>query len=480
MITGGAPVLVVSNRAPVTFTHDGIRLSAGRRAGGVVTALGRVSADRPVTWIGTAAGEEDRSVAGQLRARGGLVRGGRLSVRFVDLPKDLYADYYAEFSSRVLWFVQHGLWSRRVGAEGPDRVRALFRRYLAVAEAFADVVAAEAHRPGRDPFVLAQDFHLYGLPRALRERLPGLLVSHFVHVPWPSPAVWREAIPDDVLAELTGALLGADVIGFQDQTSRRAFVGTVRLALGIESGGESLRAPDGRLVRLRVRPASIEPARLRPTPSRVAALRADPRRRIVRVDRVDPIKNVPLGFEAFALMLERHPEWAGRVRFLARLVPTRSAVPEYDRELRTAMASIDRLLRRFGPESVELIVRDDRGRALAELATADVVLVNSLADGMNLVAKETAALNPSGALVLSRRAGAWDALRCGALGIDPESVEETAEALHLALSMDEDERTRRASLMRRAVESWTSSDWAEAQLNDLAEVERERAGAAPP
>lgn len=444
----------------------------------MVTALRHLSRAREVTWIATAAGEDDRFVARRQRERGGRIGGEHLRLRLVDVEQALYEDYCGEFCNRVLWFAQHGLWRRRLEAESHARVRALFARYLEATRAFAEAVVAEAHRPGPTPLVLAQDYHLYALPRAVRARLPGVAISHFLHIPWPRTAELREALPDDVLGALIEGLLGADVVGFQDPASCANFADAAERLLGSAArvGAERVEHESGTTL-LRVRPVSIERAELRPNPTRAAELRADPRRLLVRVDRIDPIKNIPLGFRAYATLLERHPELVGRIRFIARLVPSRSTLFEYRNEAAAAQALAHEINRRFGAGSVEVSHAADRGRALAELAAADAVLVNSIADGMNLVAKEAAVLNDRLALVLSRRAGAHAELGEGAIGIEPESLESTVAGLEAALAMDEPERRRRSALLRAAVARWTSKDWTEALLGDLAEaVAARRAG----
>lgn len=470
VLTREESLLLVTSRAPVTFARQGSRLRVDRGAGGVVTALSHLSRATPVTWIAATAGTEDREVAAAQRERGGVLGSGRLTLRLLGIPEDLFADFYGAFCNRILWFVQHGLWSRRVDPEPAQRVRALARRYLEATRVFADAVSLEAHRPERSVAVMSHDYQLYGLPRLVRERLPGLPLVHFTHIPWPPLEVWRRALPDDVLATLLRGALAANVLGFQDEASRRAFAGCVDALLPEAETSAECVAYDGRRALLRVRPVSIDPRDLRPNEARARALREDRRMLVVRVDRADPIKNVPRGFRAFALLLERRPDLVGKVRFVARVVPSRVQLPEYAREWDEAMAAADAVNRRHGPGTIEIARRSDRGRALAELQAASVVLVNSVADGMNLVAKEAAVLSPRAAVVLSRAAGAYAELGEGAVGIDPLSVEDTASALERAIEMPDAERRRRAALMRAAVLRWTSRDWTRALMADLADA----------
>jgi trehalose 6-phosphate synthase len=467
---GQKRVLLVTNRAPTTFARRGDQLRVSRGAGGVVTALRHLVQAVPVTWIAVAAGEGDLLAARAQRERGGALGVGRLTLRLVPMTRDLLADFYGEFSNRVLWFVQHGIWPMRIDPENPERLRTLAQRYLAASGLIVDTVVREGHRPGYGRLALVQDYQLYAVPALLRRRLAGVLVSHFVHVPWPSLDTWRGALPDDVVGLLVRGLLGADVIGFQDERSRRQFAECVAALVPQARAGEEAVEHGGRRALLHVRPVSIDPTALRPRAERVR----DGRRLIVRVDRTDPIKNVPAGFAALSRLLEIRPEWVGKIRFIARVVPSRVTLAEYARERDEGRRLAAEVNERYGRGTIELIEKQDRGRALAELAAADVVLVNSRADGMNLVAKEAAVLNDRLALVLSRTAGSFAELADGALGIDPNDVQSTAQALDLALRMPERERRARAASMRAAVMRWTARDWIRAQLDDVAEADELR------
>jgi trehalose 6-phosphate synthase len=463
-------VILVTNRAPTTFARRGDRLRVSRGAGGVVTALRHLVRWLPVTWIAVASGEGDLVAAQRQPEHGGLLGTGRLTLRLTPIGRELFADYYGEFSSRVLWFLQHGLWGERIQAEDAARLRWLADRYARANAVVAEAVLRELHRPGHSRIVLLHDLHLYQVPSLLRGPLAGARLSHFVHVPWPGVAVWREALPDALTRTLVAGLLGADVVGFQDAASRTAFTECVATLFSEARVDPDAIVRSGRRTLLRVRPVSIDPSSLRPRAGWGERARSDGRLLVVRVDRADPIKNIPAGFAAFERLLERRPELAGRVRFLARLVPSRLGLPEYAREWERTVAWARRLNERFGDGTVVLHARSDRGRGLAELAAADVVLVNSRADGMNLVAKEAAVLNRRLALVLSRTVGAYAELGDAALGIDPNDVEATAAALGEALDMPEEERRSRADRASAAVRRWTARDWLRAQLDDLEEA----------
>lgn len=474
MRTQGGRLVVATDRAPITFTSAADRIRMTRGTGGVVTAVRDTALAQSVTWVASAVLPGDVMVARARLRDGALLGNGRLALRLIPMSVGLFDDYRTAFADRILWFIQHGLWPTRISPESPSRIRWLSSRYESAGRRFAEAIAVELHRPGHSGAVLIHDYQLYSVPALVRARIVGAHIAHFSHIPWPALPVWRAALPDDVIERLLRGLLAANVLHFQTQASADAFLSSVdELLPDVRVRGELVSQARGSVL-VRARAASVDPASLRPSRREVDRLRSDGRRLIVRVDRADPIKNIPAGFDAFERLLARCPELVGSVRFHARIVPTRVGVPEYARELARIREGARRINARFGADTVRLIERADRQRALAELAAADVVLVNSLADGMDLVAKESAVLGEHSALVLSRRAGAYEELAGGAIGIDPEDVEGTAVALRAALEMSPGETAARSSIMRERVLAWTAHDWLRAQLDDLSEATARR------
>jgi trehalose 6-phosphate synthase len=214
---------------------------------------------------------------------------------------------------------------------------------------------------------------------------------------------------------------------------------------------------------------------LRATPSieqyRRALEASDGVKTIVRVDRLDPSKNVADGYEAFDLMLQRNPKLRGKVRFLSFLVPSRDTIPEYVSYRERVFGLIDAINQKYGTPDwtpIEVFYEHNRLQALAALTLYDVLLVNSVADGLNLVSKEGPLLNErDGVLALSTTAGAYEELVCGAVAINPFDIVDTAAALEHALCMCAKDRRQRAASMREAIESHQTSDWLKQQLRDL-------------
>jgi trehalose 6-phosphate synthase len=280
-------------------------------------------------------------------------------------------------------------------------------------------------------------------------------------------------------------MLGADVLGFHHERWADEFLLCCR---ELTSAKVDLRRKtvelDGRRSVVRVYPISIDVRALRERAGQddVAAhrreLRRGSERLLLRVDRLEPAKNILRGFEAFEELLVRHPEWRERVRFLALLNPSRQAIPEYQAYAEDCARTVERIDAAHGTDGwipIEMAIEDDHARSVAGFLEYDVLLVNPVADGMNLVAMEGPALNRrQGVLVLSRQAGAFGRLGRHAVGVHPFDVGQTAEALHEALSMPDEERSRRATALRRTVGRLDPARWAEDQVRDLERVAAHR------
>src|SRR5450756_2361903 len=350
--------------------------------------------------------------------------------------------------------------------------------YRPVNNAFAEVLEREIAGVGR-PIILTQDYHLYLLPSLLGKRRPDVLIQHFTHIPWPVPDRWNSLLPF-IRRDLHIGLLGADVAGFQTQDSVNHFLHSCELfvpGVRVDYSQDTVWL-DGHRTRARAYPISVDPANLR----RLATLpetiahkqRLRPllgERTIVRVDRMDPSKNIALGFKAFGLLLERRPELIGKVRFLAFLVPSRETIPEYQRYAREVWTEVEQVNARFAEGDwmpIEVFYEDNRLQAIAGMALADVLLVNPVADGMNLVAKEGPLVSERNAvLVLSRSCGAYRQLAPGALGVEPADLDATADALEKALEMPRAERARRVSVLRALLDAEDLAWWVRSQLTDL-------------
>jgi trehalose 6-phosphate synthase len=492
--TGAAPefrnrIILASNRGPLEYHLDKSgRLEAEGGNGGVATALTSLVPLADFVWIASAMTEGDRRMARAGRHR---VEVGDHSCqqRFVALPRRMYRRYYGVFSNPVLWFLQHGLWDslRRANLGGQIR-RSWEQGYLPANRAFTQAIVDEVGNAATPPYVMVQDYHLYMCPRYVREMAPGVILQHFLHIPWPGPEAW-ENLPRDIVRSICDSLLSADVTGFQTDVSARNFALTCRHFLPDVTIDEAdgLIACGGRLTRVRTYPVSVDVERLRDQTLTLdfARYRRQLRRltgryTVVRVDRLDPSKNILGGLDAFELLLRRHPELVGEAKMLAFLVPSRSSVPEFRRHATQVWRRIDQINARFqraGWRPIEAYAENNYLQALAGMSLYDALLINSLADGMNLVSKEGPIVNErDGVVVLSTGVGSHRELAEGVLSVAPADIEGTADALWTALTMPEEERHRRAQRLRRIITRSDLRRWLDRQSQDLSDL----AGASSP
>jgi trehalose 6-phosphate synthase len=478
-------LIVVSNRPPVAFgqDEDGNRI-ARRGGGGLVTALRSLVALHDVTWVASAMTEEDRAVAAE--AGGEAIDeiahdGSPYRLRLVAHDEAAYDWFYNVVSNPTLWFLQHYLWDL---AHAPNLDRGLHlawdEGYVAVNANFADAVVAELEAEP-DAAVCFHDYHLYLAPRFVRTRRPDAALSLFIHIPWPEPDYWR-VLPEPIRVALHDGLLANDVVGFHTNRWRRNFL---RSCVDIvEAEGDFVDGTaeyDGRLVFATHHPISVDPSEFDELASSPEVLELErqlearrPEQLILRVDRTDPSKNVVRGFRAFERLLEDHPALHGKVGMLALLDPSRQDIPEYAEYLgaiQRAARAVNDHFQTEGWTPIELRIEDNFLEAVAAYKQYDVLLVNAIYDGLNLVAKEAALVNErDGVLVLSENAGAHEELAEWALTVNPFDVAGQAEALRTALEMPSPERRERLEGLRAHVREHDLAEWVDAQLADLDRV----------
>ena len=472
-------LVMASNRGPVEHWFDGEgRIRRRDAAGGVATALTSIARNEPVTWISSAAGEADRAVA--LLGRR-LPVGEESYARLIDLPDGVFEPFYNAFCNPILWFVQHSLADLLGGRDLAAAAEASWRDgYVPANHLFADAIIEELAGDGSGARVMLHDYHFYLAPRLIRIARPRVALQQFIHIPWPEPEAWR-ALPAALVVQICKGLLANDSVVFQTETSVENFLATCRAFLCkqaqvLEREGMVERAGGRTYVwsnPISVDVAELEAQRALPLLAeyRGALAAAEDVQTIVRVDRLDPSKNVAAGFEAFDLLLDRNPRLRGRVRFLAYLIPSRMEIAEYEDYAARVFALIEAINEKYGsPDWTPITVfhENNRLQAFAGLAEYDVLLVNSLADGMNLVSKEGPVLNErDGVLALSVTAGSYDELRHGAIALDPADIASTAAALATAIAMAPAERRQRAAALREAIAGHQLSDWLRQQLKDL-------------
>ncbi len=474
-------LIVVSNRGPVSYGRDtdGNRVTR-RGGGGLVTALRGLVRHHDVTWVASAMTDEDRAVAEEAGGRAFSETAGDGSayrVRLVVHDPVAYDRYYNVVSNPTLWFIQHYLWGL---AREPDVDLGLhtawYQGYEPVNRAFADAVVSELDElPGAAVFF--HDYHLYLAPRFVRQARPEALLAHFVHIPWAQTDYWH-VLPEHLRRDVHDGLLANDLVGFHTARWRRSFVRSSVDIAGATPVDDTTLSYGGRVVRVVNHAIAIDPGEFDELSGSEAVLEEEraieasrPEHLVVRVDRTDPSKNVVRGFRAFGVMLDYHPELHGRVSMLALLDPSRQDIPEYSEYLAAIQREARVVNDRFPREHwvpIDLQIADNFPQSVAAYKQYDVLLVNAIYDGMNLVAKEAPLVNRrNGVLVLSENAGAHEELGRWALTVNPFDVWGQAEAIYAALMMAGDERRERAEALRSYVREHPVERWIEAQLADL-------------
>jgi len=465
-------LIVVSNRGPVAYARDesGERV-AGRGGGGLATALRGLIARHDVTWIASALTDEDRVVAdesgGTLDEVGSDGSPYRLTLLAHD--PDAYDGYYNVVANPLLWFTQHYLYGLGESPVLGERFAAAWSQgYVRVNRSFADAVVAELDN-GDEATVFFHDYHLYLAPRFVRDERPEAMLAQFVHIPWPQSDAWT-VLPQEARAAIHDGLLANDVVGVHTERWRRNLCVSAAEVVGAERDAEGRLVHRGHATTVTSRPISVDCAEFDALAGSEPVLDAErqieatrPERLVLRVDRVDPSKNIVRGFTALGLMLDLHPEWRGRVSMLALLNPSREDVPEYAayrESIEREAAAVNDRHGSAGYRPVDVRIGDDFPFSVAAYKQYDVLLVNPVFDGLNLVAKEGPLVNRrDGVLVLSENAGAYDELGEWSLGVSPFDVLDQAEALHAALTMDEKERARRARALADHVRAHDLDWW---------------------
>jgi len=477
-------VILVSNRGPATFARD----DAGERVirpggGGLVTALTGLTDHTPAIWISAAISDEDAEVQREADEDGCCFPLPHLGTdtlgRFVLIPPDAYDRHYNVVANPMLWFIQHYLWDlSNVPDIRREEMEAWEDGYVVANSLFAEAVGAEiARRPGS--IVMLHDYHLYTAPETIRAAHPDVFLHFFVHIPWTQPDYWR-VLPPSVREAIMRGLLANDIVAFHTHRYARNFLLCCEdlLDLRVDYDNRLVRW-QGREVWVRSYPISVNAPNLEGfAASREVAAEEGPilrRRRahmVVRVDRTDLSKNAIRGFKAFDVFLDQHPEFREEITFFAMLQPSRQDVPEYVEYTEKIRETVSFINTKHGNTDwmpIDLRFVSNLALAFAAYKHYDVLIVNSIYDGMNLVAKEGPLVNErAGVMILSENTGAHEELGSFSLSVNPFDVRATAEAIHQALTMAHDERAGRAQEIKRIVRENDVGKWLDAQLVDIA------------
>ena len=476
-----SPLFVVSNREPCMHVRQGKAVEAIVPAGGLIAALGPIMHACDGTWVAHGAGDADREVVDEHDRLRVPPEDPHYSLRRVWLSKEEEEGYYFGFANEGLWPLCHIAHTR------PTFRATDWEQYRAVNRRFGEAVLAEMEGT-EHPTVLIQDYHFTLLPRIVKEARPDARVAIFWHIPWPNPQVfgicpWQR--------ELVDGLLGADLVGFHIQAHCNHFLETVDQALECRIEWDRFAVNRrGHFTLVRPFPASVdlvEPApeagpQESPYLDRAALFKELGVEAVflgVGVDRVDYTKGIPERFRGLERFLEKYPAYQGQFTFVEIGAPSRTHIKRYHDLLAEVESEAERINWRFQAGRWKPIVLLKRHHTHREIEryfrAADLCMVTSLHDGMNLVAKEFVASrhDGQGALILSRFTGACRELR-DALVVNPYDTEQLAEAIRFSLEMDPEERKARMERMRKTVKERNVYRWAANLIAELSEVRPEK------
>jgi len=481
-------LILLSNRGPATFERDEDgEMTARRGGGGLVTALTGLLRHRDALWIASAMTEEDAEMSRRHGERGFDVdlEDTTYRIRLVASDAAAYDRFYNVIANPLLWFIQHYLWDLSNVPDIREAERDAWSNGYEVVNRDLAEAALEEIEDSEEPLVMMHDYHLYTCPAIIRKQRPDAFLHHFVHIPWTHTDAWR-ILPADIRTSIFEGLLANDIIGFHTSTYCNNFLQCCRELMGLDTDFRRQAVMyDGHETWVRPYPLAIDAdgfERVAAGPE-VAAYEEEILRRrrdhlILRVDRADLSKNVLRGFTAFDIFLEQHPEFRENVTFIAHLQPSRQDVPEYVEYLEKIEALVAVVNHRHGTTDwmpIDLRLRDDFEEAVALYKHFDLLLVNAMWDGMNLVSKEGPLVNTrDGMIVLSENTGAHEELGDCALSVNPFDVQEQADAMYRALTASPEERGRRMARLQEIIRSRTPSDWVDDQLAD---IEKKRLGA---
>jgi trehalose 6-phosphate synthase len=449
--------ILVSNRGPLSFRFDvDGALVPAPGGGGLVTALRPLLAGGGATWVSVTMGPADRAAVDQ-----GLMVDQDLTLLPVPMDDEIYRAAYDVIANTTLWYCHHHLFDLPRRPRFDRSWGLAWDGYRTYNQAVADVVVEHAEEGAA---VLVQDYHLSLLGRMLAEARPDLRTVSFLHIPFADPNMLH-VLPDDTVDELLAGMAGFGACGFHSArwvAGFRACFDDPRSAYAAPATFVSSLSPDHEsLLAEAASPACAEWVERLRTETGGRAI-------IMRADRMELSKNIVRGMLAYEELLEARPEWHDKVVHLAFAYPSRQGLADYLAYGAEVVHTAERINQRFATDTwvpILLHTDDNWARSLAALTIADVLLLNPIRDGLNLVAKEGPLLNQvDGVLVLSREAGAYDELADAALGVNPFDVGGTADALHAALSMAPEERARRSVALKAIVWSRTAADWMRDQL----------------
>lgn len=478
-------IIVASNRGPVLFKRDEDgKLQLIRGAGGIVGSMIPFMTKTHGTWFSSAIGECDDYVNTKYKGRVPIpLEDPEYYLQFIKTDIEVFNRFNGKFANPLLWFIHHSMWNPPYSPCADEDLHQAYESYQIVNNRFAEAIGEKVSRSEKTPIVMLQDYHIYLTPKMIREQHPDVLMNQFVHIPFPAPETFQQ-LPNQIQIDLLEGMLTNDVLGFHISRYTSNFFQTIRLLLP-EASVDELKGDilyKGHVCHVRTYPISVDRETLQKhAQSHGVIAKEDEVNKIIgdckliyRTDRADLSKNIIRGFQSYGLFLEKYPEWREEVKFVATLMPTRQDIKIYRDYTDHIKNLVNEINEKYGTPTwkpIKYICRGDYDLVIALLKKYDVLIVNPIIDGMNIVAKEGSVVNENnGVLVLSTGAGCYEELKEGAIDINPYDLRHTAEAINSALLTDEETKAGLIKNSREAIKRNDLNRWVSAQLKDIETV----------
>ena len=482
-------IIVASNRGPVVFKKDDTgKITLIRGAGGIVGSMIPFLKKTHGKWVSSAIGECDQYINNKYGSKVPIpLEDPEYYVQFIKTEEDIYNDFNGKFANPLLWFIHHSMWNPPYSPCADEELHQAWDSYQHVNKMFADAISEDVYNSKIVPIVMLQDYHLYLTPKLIRKQHPDVVMSQFVHIPFPPPEIFQQ-LPNHMQIEILDSILTNDILGFHIPRYMNNFLQTIKQILPNASVDDIMGDIhyNGHICHVRTYPISVDMETLQTqaqNPNVVAKDREVDEivgdcKLIYRTDRTDLSKNIIRGFQAYDMFLERYPEWREKVKFVATLMPSRLDIKiyrEYVDKIREIVSEINEKYGTPNWQPIKYICRGDYDLVIALLKRYDVLMVNPILDGMNIVAKEGSVVNDhNGVLVLSTGAGCYEELKDGAICINPFDLRQTAESIDMALLMDDKTKKLMIAKTRNAIRRNDLNKWVSDQLNDIEIVMQER------
>lgn len=482
-------IIVASNRGPVLFKKDGEgKLTIIKGKGGIVGSMVPFLEKTHGKWVSSAIGECDHYMNDKYDSKIPIpLEDPQYYVQLIKTHEDIFNNFNGKFANPLLWFIHHSMWNPPYSPCADEELHQAWDSYQYVNTKFAEAICEDISKSEKTPIVMLQDYHIYLTPKMIREEHPDVLMSQFVHIPFPPPEIFQQ-LPNHMQTEILGSMLTNDVLGFHIKRYTNNFFQTIKQILPSASVDEVVGdiLYNGHVCHVRTYPISVDVETLKNyAQSPNVTLKAKEVDEIVgdckliyRTDRTDLSKNIIRGFQAYDIFLEKYPEWREKVKFVATLMPSRQDIKiyrEYTDNIKNIVQEINEKHATPDWEPIKYICRGDFDLVVALLKRYDVLMVNPILDGMNIVAKEGSVVNENnGVLVLSTGAGCYEELKDGAICINPYDLRQTAESIEMALLMDDTSKSELIREARSVLETNDLNKWVSDQLNDIEDVIYER------